>query len=280
MQQENSLFVAVLGEDVSTRRLKKIKENFELEGLKINVSTGHLGQIESCWDRGVEIVVHCGKELLNQKEIAGEPLGFLKREDPREVLLAKDEDIHFENFAKNWRLGTTSGSAAGLINHYFSNVEVVMRSESKDSDLIEVLGDEIDGLMVPQSTAIINGWKYLIKQKMNPMSITPSLGQGAWAIMGNPFQKKNELVYRKLNHPETTYALICERSFGQTIKDAGIQDPLFGLATVWGDRISFMGGWVSHNGDYVMRSEMDGKTVDAEKIGKKTAEHLLTKVNT
>ncbi len=222
----------------------------------------------------VSLAVHSAKDMPSVLAEELEIVAFLRREDPRDVLLAVSEDVHLENFSRSLTIGTSSLRRAAFLRHYFEHVQVKDIRGNVDTRIARMEAGIYDGLVLAYAGVKRMGLERYIVQKFNLSSFTPAVGQGAIAVVcKKDFEYKSQ-VRAVLNHPDTEYSLLCERSFLRTI-DGGCKTPAFGYASVFGDKLTFHGGVAETDGSIIHRHTEEGSTADAALIGDRLAHHIL-----
>ena len=81
-------------------------------------------------------------------------------------------------------------------------------------------------------------------------------------------------IRQALNHPVTELAVTAERSFLRKM-EGGCHIPLFGLATIVGDKLVLDGGIAEEDGSRIIRERVEGSAKDAEALGELLASRVL-----
>jgi hydroxymethylbilane synthase len=222
----------------------------------------------------VDLAVHSAKDMPSALADGLEVVAFLKREDPRDVLLAASAEVNLENFSRSWILGTSSLRRTAFLRHYFDHIEVKDVRGNVDTRIAKMEAGEYDGLVLAYAGVKRMGLERYIVQKLNLSSFTPAVGQGAVAVVCRKDFEYIMQLKAVLNHPDTEHALRCERAFLRTI-DGGCKTPAFGYASVFGDRLTFTGGIAETDGSVIHRHTEEGRIEDAVSIGNRLAHHIL-----
>ena len=196
----------------------------------------------------IDIAVHSAKDIPSVIPEELEIIAFLKREDPRDVLLSNDEEFSLENVARSLVVGTSSLRRKAFLKHYFPQVEVRDIRGNVDSRVKRVVSGEFDAIMLAYAAVKRMGFNTdFFIQKLNPQTFVPAVGQGSIAVMSRKDLAEKEKIKHILNHPNTEIAIETERSFLREIQ-GGCQLPVFGLATVGMETISLTAGMAAENG--------------------------------
>ncbi|WNJ16238.1 hydroxymethylbilane synthase [Pontibacter sp. G13] len=233
---------------------------------------------EALLERRVDIAVHSCKDLPSILADGLEIAALLKREDPRDVLLATNPQVNLENFSQKLVIGTSSVRRRALLKYHFDHLEIKDIRGNVDTRIQKMESGEYDGIMLAYAGVKRMGLTQYIVQKMNPDSFTSAIGQGAIAVVcRSDFEQKEELR-QLLNHLSTEQAVKCERAFLRTI-EGGCHTPAFGLATVVADQLSFTAGLAEEEGKYIHKLTIQGAAESCEQLGIEAAQDVLAKVN-
>lgn len=230
---------------------------------------------EALLNNEIDIAVHSAKDMPAQLHEGLEVIAYLEREDPRDVLLATRPDVSLENMSKPLVIGTSSVRRRALLKHYVPYVTCEGIRGNIDTRIQKLQGGDYDAIMLAYAgVKRLKMDKYVV-QKLNTSTFTPSAGQGAIAIVAATGRLKNEAQVRKaLNHVPTEQALLCERAYLQTIA-GGCSTPVFGLASLTANTLSFSAGIAEEDTGVLWREQMDGKVDEASEIGKRIGQKIL-----
>ena len=99
----------------------------------------------------VDLTVHSSKDLPSVLPEGLEIGAFLKREDPRDVLLAEAEDVDLDNFNRQLVIGTSSLRRGAFLRHYLPHCEVKLIRGNVDTRLAKMRAGEYDGILLALS---------------------------------------------------------------------------------------------------------------------------------
>ena len=222
----------------------------------------------------IDLAVHSAKDIPSALP---EPLtiaAYLKREDPRDALLALSPDVHLENLARQITVGTSSLRRKALLLHYFNHVEVVPVRGNVDTRIALLEAGKCDALMLAYAGVKRMGLERYVVQKMNVSGFVPAVGQGAIALMTRKGDAIQEVVRPILNHAETEIAVRSERAFLYKMA-GGCQTPIFGFATVLGNQLTLKGGIADESGAFVNQDTLEGTIEEADQLGHALASRVL-----
>lgn len=224
--------------------------------------------------RQVDIAVHSAKDMPATLPEGLAIWAFLKREDPRDVLLGCSPDIHLENFSRPLIIGTSSVRRKALLEHYFTHVEVRPLRGNIDTRLRKLESGQYDGIMLAYAGIKRMGWERYVVQKLNPHIFTPAIGQGAIAIVGLADHPMRARVNTLLNHVPTAHAVHCERRFLHILA-GGCITPAFGLATVTPEEITLTAGLVAEDAQDLWRFTESRPLAEGSALGEALARQVL-----
>ncbi len=222
----------------------------------------------------VDLVVHSSKDLPSVLP-AGLTIGaFLKREDPRDVLLSDSEDVDLDNFSRPLVIGTSSLRRGAFMRHYLPHCEVKLIRGNVDTRVAKMQAGEYDGILLAYAGVKRMEMTHLVRRKLRVERFTPAVGQGAIAITVREDDAATiQLIRPLLNHIETEIAVTAERALLRTL-EGGCQTPIFALATVQEQTLSMHGGVARTDGSEVLRDRIEGHINEAGLLGERLANQL------
>lgn len=224
----------------------------------------------------VDLVVHSSKDMPSKPPEGTEIAAFLKREDPRDVLLATDPEVDLDNFNRKLIIGTGSVRRQALLGKYAPHCEIKPIRGNVDTRVRKMESGEYDGIILAYAGVKRMGLTNLVRRKLNVNTFTPAVGQGAVAVAMRTEGSLNAEIRALLDHRPTSAALQAERAFLHKL-DGGCHTPIFALATLVEDRLSMHGGVASLDGSLVLRETAEGPVQNATAVGLQLAELLLLK---
>lgn len=220
-----------------------------------------------------DIAVHSMKDLPMDLE-EGLVLGAIcKREDPRDVLVAKSGQQLNQ---------LPSGSFVGTSSLRRQSQLMALRRDLKVSVLRGNVGTRLDKLAAGEFDAIILAAAGLIRlektdcisQYLETSYFLPAPGQGALGIECR-VDDSNSLTYiSELTHTLTHYCVIAERALSREL-GGSCQIPIAAYATsLPNDQISLQALVGKPDGTLIIKAEKKGAICDAEKLGILAAQEL------
>jgi len=229
---------------------------------------------EALLNNEVDIAVHSAKDIPNQLEAGLEICAALKREDPRDVLVSKNEELDPENQNIPFVIGTSSVRRAAMLRHFTPAWKVAALRGNIDTRVRKMMDGEYDAIMVAHAGIKRLGITGVRVLKLNPSAFTPAPGQGIIAVVAKEGSAAGETTRESLNHGQSEIELRCERAFLKKM-DAGCSVPVFALSTVVGENITLMAGFAAEDGSKIHREEATGPVSEPELLGNNTAEVII-----
>ena len=201
---------------------------------------------------------------------------FLKREDPRDVLIAENPEVDLDNFNQRMVIGTSSLRRGAFLRYYSPHCEVKSIRGNVDTRVEKMRSGAYDGIILAYAGVKRMGMAHLIRRKLRVHTFTPAVGQGAIGVTVRAGDTATLNQVRPiLLHEGTGHALVAERAYLRRMQ-GGCQTPIFALATVQADTISMQGGVATVNGSQILRDEVEGHVAEAAELGLELAEKLIS----
>lgn len=194
----------------------------------------------------------------------------LKREDPRDVLVFKDKNI-FKQTERPFVIATGSARRKAQWLNKYPHHKIVGVRGNVDTRLQKLHDNNWDGIILAAA-----GLKRLQlktqSKKLNWMVHAP--GQGAIAIVGRKADKQTSEILATLNHSETFYSILAERSFLKKIK-AGCSSAVGAHAEILHNALHLRAEVLSADGKEKVFIELSGKLEQATKLGEQLAKTAI-----
>lgn len=225
----------------------------------------------------IDVAVHSYKDLPTAPApgllVAAVPL----REDPRDVLVARD-GLTLGELPPGSRIGTGSPRRAAQIRALGLGVEMVAIRGNVDTRLGKVAAGELDAVVLARAGLSRLDRLDAVTETLDPLQVLPAPAQGALAIECRA--SDGELVARLagLDHADSRSAVLAERALLAAL-EAGCTAPVGGLAVIaegdTGPELFLRGSVTAPDGSDAVRSSVTGPVNDAAAIGRRLAADLL-----
>ena len=228
-------------------------------------------------DGSIDVAVHSYKDLPTAPApglaIAAVPL----REDPRDVLVARDR-LTLGELPVGAVIGTGSPRRAAQLRALGLGVEVVPIRGNVDTRLGKVTAGELDAVVLARAGLARLDRLDAVTETLDPLLVLPAPAQGALAVECRA--SDGELVRRlaALDHADSRAAVTAERALLAAL-EAGCTAPVGGLAVIAegddGPELFLRGSVTAADGSDAVRLSATGPVTDAAATGRRLAADLL-----
>jgi hydroxymethylbilane synthase len=225
----------------------------------------------------VDLAVHSLKDLPTAADPRLQVAAIPVREDPRDVLVARD-GLTLGELPQGSRIGTGSPRRAAQINALGLGVEVVGIRGNVDTRLSKVSSGEVDAVVLALAGLLRLGRADEGTEVLDPLQMLPAPGQGALACECRNDDVATTRLLDVLDDPDTRAAVTAERSLLATL-EAGCSAPVGALAEIaWGDdgeELWLRAVVADTTGSPSIRLSATGSPSDAAAIGERLAAEML-----
>jgi hydroxymethylbilane synthase len=264
-----------------------------------DVSREHLAQIggtgvfvaalREALARGeVDFAVHSLKDLPTTQPDELALAAVPKREDPRDVLIARD-GLSFERLPNGARIGTGSPRRMAQLNAYARThgltIETVPIRGNVDTRIGFVRNGELDAVVLAAAGLNRIGRTDEVTDFLSVDFVLPAPGQGALAIECSASDADLIAALAELDDPHTRAAVTAERSLLAAL-EAGCSAPVGALADLLGDgqeltEMRLRGVVGTTDGSSLVQLSTTGPVPtshdDAAALGRELADEMLAK---
>jgi hydroxymethylbilane synthase len=233
----------------------------------------------------VDFAVHSYKDLPTARDPRFTLAAVPAREDPRDVLVARDGMVLGE-LPPGARVGTGSPRRASQLQALGLGLEVVPIRGNVGTRIQKVRDGELDAVVLARAGLARLGRLDEVTEALDPLQMLPAPAQGALAIECRADDLDTEHRLGALNDPGTRAAVTAERALLAAL-EAGCSAPVGALAEVVEDwesgpdgadhvieMLSLRAVAATTDGALV-RASILGKTTEAESLGRALAAELL-----
>ena len=272
--------------------LKEIDPEFDIELNKIkttgdkilDVPLSQVGgkglfvkEIEEAMLRGeADLAVHSMKDVPTDLPEGLHLSAITKREDPRDAFIAGKGIKSFNDLPQGANVGTSSLRRMCQLMSKRPDLKITQLRGNVDTRLRKLADGEFDAIILATAGVKRLGFADRITEKL-PVDVSlPAIGQGA---VGIECRVDNEFInglLAKLDHEETSVCVRAERAFLKKL-EGGCQVPIAAYARLENGKIVISGLVGSLDGKTLVRDSLEGGQEEAESLGLKVAENLLSK---
>ncbi|MBI4690991.1 MAG: hydroxymethylbilane synthase [Nitrospirae bacterium] len=258
-------------------------------------------ELEEAMLRGeADLAVHSMKDVPTDFPVGLHLAVICKREDPRDAFISQIQNSKFK--VQNFRslpqyatVGTSSLRRSCQLLNIRPDLKIEQLRGNLDTRLRKLDEGQFDAIILAAAGVKRLGWEKRITEIIEPGISLPAIGQGAIGIECRVDDKFVNNLIAPLNHIETSICVRAERACLKKL-EGGCQVPIAAHARLISyqqsaissqknsairnpqSELLVMDGLVgSVLGDKIIKAHIEGNPEDAESIGLKLAEDLLSK---
>jgi hydroxymethylbilane synthase len=230
-------------------------------------------------DGRVDLAVHSLKDLPTTPDAATTVAAVPTREDPRDVLVARD-GLTLGELPVGSRVGTGSPRRVAQLLALGLGLDVVGVRGNVDTRVGKVRSGQLDAVLLARAGLARIGRLEEVTEVLDPLQMLPAPGQGALAVECRAGLPDADLAtaLAVLEDPATRAATDAERAVLATL-EGGCSAPVGALAEVVegddGDELWLRAVALSTDGGLSVRMSATGSPADAADIGARLAKEML-----
>ena len=226
----------------------------------------------------VDLAVHSLKDLPTAEHPDVALAAVPQREDPRDVVIARD-GLTLGELPAGSRIGTGSPRRAAQLHALGLGFDVVGIRGNVDTRIRKVAEGEVDAVVLARAGVARLGRLDEVTEVLDPLQMLPAPGQGALAVECRRADADLvRAVAGALDDARTRAAVTVERAVLAAL-EAGCSAPVGALAEVaegdHGDELWVRAVALSHDGAIAVRRSATGGTDEAAELGRRLAEEML-----
>lgn len=204
-----------------------------------------------------------------------------RREDPRDAFISRVQGTgfriqHFKDLPNSAIIGTSSLRRSCQLLNIRPDLKIEQLRGNLDTRLRKLDEGQFDAVILAAAGVKRLGLQNRITEIL-PFEISlPAIGQGAIGVECRIDDEFINNLIAPLNHPETFICVKAERSFLKRL-EGGCQVPIAAHARLMNGKIIMNGLVGSITGDRVIRGYIEGSPDQAEFIGIKLADDILSR---
>jgi len=247
-------------------------------------------EIEEALLRGeADLAVHSMKDVPTDFPKGLYLAVICRREDPRDAFIARVKDSRgqgvkgkefkinsFKNLPQGATVGTSSLRRSSQLLSIRPDLKILQLRGNLDTRLRKLYEGQFDAIILAAAGVKRLGWADRITETIEPSISLPAIGQGAVGIECRIDDEFINKLIAPLNHNETSVCVRAERACLKKL-EGGCQVPIAAYATLTNGKLTMNGLVGSVSGDRIIKSHVEGNPKDAEALGLKLAEDLLSK---
>jgi hydroxymethylbilane synthase len=225
----------------------------------------------------VDLAVHSYKDLPTAVADGLVVAAVPPREDPRDVLIARD-GLTLGELSPGARIGTGSPRRTAQLLGLGLGFDVVPIRGNVDTRIGKVCSGELDAVVLARAGLARLGRLGEATEVIDPLTVLPAPAQGALAIECRTDDVELAALLGGLDDEDTRTAVVAERALLAAL-EAGCTAPVGALAQVAeaddGLEIYLRGLVAAVDGTDAVRLSATGPTTEAAEVGRRLAAELL-----
>ena len=222
--------------------------------------------------KNIDLAVHSLKDVPSVKTQGLRIECFLKRNDPQEVLINK-ENLTLDKIKKNSVIGTSSLRREFQLKHLRPDLKFKLIRGNIDTRIKKLDEDQYDSIILAKAGLLSLSIENRISEVFECKKIVPPAGQGTIVIQSRENDDKLNSILSKINHFETSIEAKVERKIlsvleGDCNTAAGI------YANVIGKNINIIAELFSDDGNKKFTYKDECKIEEAMKVAQKAGDDL------
>jgi hydroxymethylbilane synthase len=216
-------------------------------------------------DGEIDLAVHSAKDMPTWLPDGLAIVGYLPREDQRDVLVAR-EGASFAALRAGAVVGTASPRRQALVLRRRPDLKVVSFRGNVDTRLRKLQAGEADATLLALAGLRRLGREDVASAILSLDEFPPAVGQGAIALEARAADERIAALVAAITHAETATAVTAERAF-LAVLDGSCRTPIAGHARIVAGRLHFHGLIVRPDGTELHETTREGALSDAVALG-------------
>ena len=261
-------------------KIIKIKTKGDIDKSKI-LHSGYKGFFTKKIDdlllkKKIDLAVHSAKDIPSRIDNNISIAAFLKREDPRDILLSK-RNYTFDTLPQNLTIGTSSIRRKTQIHNIRPDLKIEYMRGNVETRIRKLKTNKYDAIILALAGLKRLGLSYKNKNVLNISKFIPAGGQGAIAVTIRRKDSVTNNLIKKINNNKTEIEVKTERKFLEKI-NANCDSPVGAYAKIINNYIYFSVSVPNKNKDGMFVYKSRAKFNKPEILGIKVANILKKKL--
>ncbi len=229
---------------------------------------------EALLDRRIDVAVHSMKDMPGAMP-DGLTIGAIpQREITADVLISRD-GRPLSDLSAGSKVGTGSLRRTALLRHARPDLQVVPLRGNLDTRLKKLDAEDMDAIVLAAAGIRRLGWGERITEYLDASVMLPAVGQGALCIQTRENDSPVDMIVREMDHGQTRTSVTGERAL-LTRLNGSCRIPIAALGKIDENQLILDGLVADADGKTVIRDMISGPESEAESIGIRLAETLLS----
>ncbi len=223
----------------------------------------------------IDIAVHSAKDLPTILPAEIEIIGYLPREDTRDVWIS-NKAAHPRDLPEGAVVGSASLRRGAMVKRLRPDLKVTLLRGNVETRLDKVMRGDVDATLLALAGLKRLGLADKATAILDREEFVPAVGQGAIGITARCGDAKAAAALAPILDPATGIALRCERALLRVL-DGSCKTPIGGFARIEGADVILHAIILRPDGSQFFEAHLRGPQADAESIGEAAARELLTR---
>ena len=228
-------------------------------------------------DKTIDIAVHALKDMPAIETDGLRTDNFLKRNDPREILITKDKK-KLKELKANAIIGTSSYRREFQIKKIRKDLNCKLIRGNVDTRIKKLNDGLYDAIILSYAGIKSLTIEDKITEVFSTEELIPSAGQGIIALQCRNNDSEIISILDKVNDQETFKRAHAERNILKVL-EGDCETAVGAHAIIEGDKITLEAELFSLNGDQRFYEKKSSKIENAEKLGQEVGQMLKIKSN-
>ncbi|MFD2111898.1 hydroxymethylbilane synthase [Thiorhodococcus fuscus] len=225
-------------------------------------------------DGDADIAVHSMKDVPVDFPEGLHLAVIMDREDPRDAFVSNNYES-LDDLPQGACVGTSSLRRQCQIADRRPDLRIEPLRGNVNTRLAKLDAGDYDAIILAAAGLVRLGFEDRIRSRIETDFSLPAIGQGAIGIECRSEDPRVNDLIAPLHHIDTADRVLAERAMNARL-NGGCQVPIAGHAVLDGDRIFVRGLVGSPDGSRILRAELEGPRSEAESIGTRVADDLLS----
>jgi hydroxymethylbilane synthase len=216
-------------------------------------------------DGTIDLAVHSAKDMPTLLPDGLMLAACLPREDVRDVFISR-KAATLRDLPQGAVVGSASLRRQAMVRRLRPDISVVPFRGNVETRIRKLDAGEVDATLLALAGLKRLGLADKATALLDVDDFLPAVGQGAVTIEARIDDARTRALLAKIDHGDTSVALLAERAFLDVL-DGSCRTPIAGYAVLDGDRLSFRGMILRHDGSQVFETTRAGARRDAVALG-------------
>lgn len=221
-----------------------------------------------------DIAVHSMKDVPMEFPASLELAVICERHSPFDAFVSNAYE-NLDALPEGAVVGTSSLRRQSQISAARPDLHIKTLRGNVNTRLAKLDAGEYDAIILADSGLKRLGFDERVRYALPADLSLPAVGQGALGIECRSEDEAIKALIAPLSHPETESCVRAERAMNRRLQ-GGCQVPIAGYATLEGEELTLKGLVASLDGNKILQCEYKAPRSEAESLGIKVAEDLLS----